>query len=102
MRRIIAIAYTLIAIGSFLIGYFSNSGPLDYVYFVIAGIPWTQIFSWVLPASIGGSPAIAFVGVSLTWLLYGGGRPARQNRVIILSSNVVVRSASAFPQVISR
>jgi hypothetical protein len=30
MRRVIAIVCTLFAVGSYLLGYFSNSGPLDY------------------------------------------------------------------------
>lgn len=63
MKRVVAIVYTLFAVVSFLLGYFSNSGPLDYIFFVIAGVPWTQILSWLLADRLGGSPVIAFVGV---------------------------------------
>lgn len=74
----LAIAYTLFAIGSYLIGYFSNSGPLNYVFFVIAGFPWTQILSRFIARESGGSIIYAFVGVlinlSLVWWWASRGR----------------------------
>lgn len=69
MKRIIAIVYTFFAVGSYLIGYFSNSGPLDYIFFIIAGFPWTQILSWLLADLVDESPAIGFVGVFINLTL---------------------------------
>lgn len=69
MKKIIAVAYTLFAAASLLLGYLSNSGPLDYVFFVIAGVPWTQFLIWLLGDRVDGSPAIAFVGVFINLVI---------------------------------
>ncbi|HMS07855.1 MAG TPA: hypothetical protein PKE66_00040 [Pyrinomonadaceae bacterium] len=67
MKKIIAIAYTAFAAFGFAAGYLSNSGPLDYIFVIIAGIPWTQILSWAFPSS--GTPVIAIIGVLINLAL---------------------------------
>lgn len=61
-RKIIAVAYTVFAIAAFLIGWISNSGPLNYIFFVIAGLPWTLLFNWILGDSVS-SPLIPLAAV---------------------------------------
>lgn len=67
MKKTIAIAYTGFAVFGFLAGYLSNSGPLDYIFVIIAGIPWTQLLSWIFPSS--DTPLIAIIGVLINLAL---------------------------------
>ena len=67
MKKIVAIAYTAFAVFGFAAGYLSNSGPLDYIFVIIAGIPWTQFLSWMFPSI--DTPVIAIIGVLINLAL---------------------------------
>lgn len=69
MKKIIAFIYTAFALFAFLIGYFSNSGPLDYVFVIIAGFPWTQILSGLLRTELTSGPVIPIIGVLINTAL---------------------------------
>lgn len=63
MKKTIAFVYSAFALFAFLVGFFSNSGPLDYVFVIIAGFPWTQILSGLLRSEMPSGPLIPLLGV---------------------------------------
>lgn len=73
MRRTIAIIFTILAALSVIIGLVADSGkssgPLNYIFVVILGFPWTAIISWLIPSV--SSPWIPAAGliinVALVW-----------------------------------
>ncbi|MBX3266671.1 MAG: hypothetical protein KF831_08175 [Acidobacteria bacterium] len=67
MRIAIAAGYTLFALFGLVAGYVSNSGPLDYIFSIIAGIPWTQFLSWLFASTA--SPIIRVIGVLINLVL---------------------------------
>ncbi|MGD9589566.1 MAG: hypothetical protein AB7Q37_14230 [Pyrinomonadaceae bacterium] len=79
MKKAIAIGFTVLAAAAYLIGYMASrgesSGPLNYIFVVILGLPWTAIISWLIPSV--DSPLIPAVGVSINtslvwwWALRG-------------------------------
>ena len=69
MRKIIASVYTAFVAFAFIAGYVSNTGPLNYVFVIIAGLPWTPLFSRLFGGSFGASPIIAILGVAINLTL---------------------------------
>lgn len=81
MRRTIAIIFTILALLSFVVGLAADSGksagPLNYIFVVILGFPWTAIISWLVPsASSPWIPAVGlFINLALVWWWALGGKP---------------------------
>lgn len=72
MRRTIAIIYTVLAILAYLLGYMANrgpeAGPLNYVFVVVLGVPWSFLLSWLLGDSVSTS-FVPLVGVLINGAL---------------------------------
>lgn len=73
MRRAIAIIFTILAVLSVVVGLVADSGkssgPLNYIFVVILGFPWTAIISWLIPSvSSPWIPAVGlFINLALVW-----------------------------------
>ncbi|MBX7053969.1 MAG: hypothetical protein K1X36_03360 [Pyrinomonadaceae bacterium] len=71
MKRTIAIVFTVLAILSvgvgLIAGWGNSSGPLNYVFVAIMGLPWTAIISWLFPSV--SSPSIPTLGLIINLLL---------------------------------
>lgn len=73
MRRTLAIGFTILAVLSVIIGLAAgsgkSSGPLNYIFVVILGLPWTAVISWLFPSvSAPWIPAVGLIiNVALVW-----------------------------------
>lgn len=82
MRKTIAIIYTVLAILAYIIGSTASTGPdagpLNYIFVVVLGIPWSFLLSWLLGDGVS-SPLVPLVGVLINGALlwWWALRPAR-------------------------
>ena len=71
MRRTIAVVFSTLAVLSVVVGYIAgmgpSSGPLNYIFVVILGFPWTLILSWLFPSAA--SPLIPAIGLLINLAL---------------------------------
>lgn len=75
MWMIIAIVFALLAVLSLIVGYLAgrggNSGPLNYIFVINLGIPWTQILSKLFRSTE--SPLLPAIGliinIAVVWWL---------------------------------
>lgn len=66
ISKLIAIVYTLFVVFAFLAGYLSNSGPLNYIFVYIAGLPWALLLSFV---TTRGTMLIPIIGIAINLIL---------------------------------
>ncbi len=74
MKKTIAIVYSVLAVLSIIAGvsagYTSSAGPLNYIFAVILGIPWTLILGYFfsdLPTPITPIACVALNAAILWW-----------------------------------
>ncbi len=82
MKKYVAIVFTILAALSVVLGFFAgigeSSGPLNYIFVVILGLPWTLLISWLFPSV--SSPFLPAIGLLINialvwwWALEGRGK----------------------------
>lgn len=65
MKLLVARIYTVFVAFAVIAGYLSNSGPLNFIFVIVAGLPWTPALDWAFGKALGHSPLIAISGVAI-------------------------------------